>query len=180
LPIREIISATVTSLAFNPLGTRLAIGFEDGRFTAWDMARGEMVFEPVDAGDASVERLAFDSQGDTLVVLLADGSLKRYPLADLASGMQNPAGWTRPALGTKGAALASDGHSWAIGLDTGAIMLGRTGGPPPLDAYADAAALIEQACRIANRNLYPAEWSLLIGDTPYETTCPAASGESRQ
>ena len=41
-------------------------------------------------------------------------------------------------------------------------------------------SLIEQACRIANRNLYESEWTVFIGDEPYGTTCPAAPAEASQ
>jgi hypothetical protein len=114
------------------------------------MERRELIFDPVDAGGASVVGLAFDSQDDSLVVQLADGSLKHYALASLALGLQGqePASWTEPLVGATGGALPD--AELAIGLDTGAVMLGRAGDPTRLDANADPEALIEQACRIAN------------------------------
>ncbi len=173
LPIGEAISATVDSLAFDDAGVRLAIGFDDGQFTAWDLERRELMFAPVDAEDAPVEGLAFDPQDNTLAVLFANGSLHRYALVDLASGPTDPANWSRPLVGTVSGALTSDGRTWALGLDTGAVIIGGKDGPPPLDTSADREILIEQACRIANRNLYEPEWSLYIGEDvlPYRETC---------
>ncbi len=175
LPIAEIISATVDSLAFDAAGLQLAIGFDDGQFTTWDLARQELLFAPVDAGDAAVESLAFDSQDNALVVLFANGLVHRYSLADLASGMTDPTNWwSQPVLGTISGALTSDGRAWALGLDTGAIIVGSRDRPSPLDANADREALIERACRIVNRNLYEIEWSLFLGeDVPYRETCRA-------
>ncbi len=173
LPIGEVISATVDSLAFDDAGVRLAIGFDDGQFTAWDLERRELMFAPVDAEDAPVEGLAFDPQDHTLAVLFANGALHRYALVDLAAGPTDPANWSRPLVGTVSGALTSDGRTWALGLDTGAIIIGSKNGPPPLDTSADREVLIEQACRIANRNLYESEWSLYIGEDvlPYRETC---------
>ena len=174
IQIGEAVSATVASLAFDPAGTRLAIGFDDGRFAVWDLEGGKRVFDPVDAGGDSVESLAFDLQDDMLVVLLADGSLNRYRLADLEAGDSFPADLKQPILATSSAALTAGGRSWAIGLGTGAIQLGHTGGSPPLDDNADPETLIQQACRIANRNLFESEWHHFIGeDVPYRKTCPA-------
>jgi len=127
----------------------------------------------VDASDFSVESIAFDSEHDTLNVLFGDGSLKRYILADLASGNQDPASFTQPVLGTRSGVLTPEGNAWALGLDTGAIMLARTDGPPPLNAETDPEELIAQACRIANRNLHEIEWQVFVGeDVPYRKTCP--------
>lgn len=36
--------------------------------------------------------------------------------------------------------------------------------------------LLEQACRVAGRDLSPAEWEQVLPDRPYERTCPDASG----
>jgi hypothetical protein len=173
LPIGEVISATVSSLAFDEAGARLGIGFDDGQFIAWDLARQELAFAPVDASDGSVGSLAFDPQDDTLVVLFANGSLNRYTVADLAAGRMDPIDWSQPVAGTMSAALTPDGRTWAIGLDTGAVILGSKDEPSPLDANPDREALINQACRIVNRNLYEIEWRLFIGEeVPYRETCP--------
>jgi len=173
LPIREVISGTVSSLAFDSDGARLALGFDDGRFTVWDPARRGLAFDPVDASDSSVESLAFDAAHDALTVLFGDGSLKRYTLADLAPPIQDLASSTQPVLGTRSATLTPGGSAWSLGLDTGAIMLARADGPPPLNASADPEALIAQACRIANRNLYESEWQVFVGEgLPYRKTCP--------
>jgi hypothetical protein len=164
--------ASVAALAFDPARRRLAAGFDDGAFAVWRLEDNGLAFQPVDASEFSVEAIAFDAQDESLVVIFADGSSNHYPYTDLVSGGTSPAGWTRPVAGTKSAALTADGRAWAIGLDSGAIMLGRMSGMQPLDANAGPDALIAQACRIANRNLYPAEWNLFIGEgVPYRETC---------
>jgi hypothetical protein len=143
---------------------------------------GDLIFDPVDAGDSSVESLAFDPADDTLAVLLGDGTLKRYALADLSSGTQDLGSTrsTHPTVGIASAALGPDGRAWAIGLDGGNIVLGRTGEPATANAETTAAALVEQACRIASRNLSEFEWSRFIHDEPYAATCPAAPAEASQ
>ncbi len=173
LPIPETISATVASLAFNAAGTQLAIGFEDGQVIVWDMAGNRPVFEAVDAGDISVEGLAFDPRGDSLMILFTDGSLNRSPFSTLISGSLDPRGWTSQMSEPTSGTLAQDGQRWVIGLNTGAIMLANASERAPVDDDAHSDVFVAQVCHIANRNLHRYEWDLFMEGVPYRKTCPA-------
>jgi len=173
LELGETITQSVTSLAFDPAGTRLAIGFDDGKFTVWDVQRKLLLFDPIVAGEVSVSSLAFDLHDNTLVLLLADGVLSRYSLQYEAGSGPGYVSGTRPVADARSGALGPDGRRWAIGLNTGAIMLGRTAAQSSLDSSAGVEELIRQACRIANRNLSEPEWEQTVGaKTPYRQTCP--------
>lgn len=118
----------VTSLAFNPRGTLLASGSNDGTTRVWDVALRRTVAILATPGPRSaVNTVAFTANGDRVVAGGADGVLRlwdfRRPAAPVAQHARPPRNPADP-LGAQINALAQsgDGRWVAIGREDGLVL----------------------------------------------------------
>ncbi|MFI0512770.1 DNA-binding protein [Streptomyces sp. WSLK1-5] len=154
----------ITTAAFGPDGSRLAVGDVLGRVTLWDGAvrarlgvlDGTMSDPSTDATGA-VTAFAFSHDGRTLAVAGAGGSLQLW---DLAS--QRLLGTTLPTPGDEIRALAfgADGTLYASGVHV------------PVQRYdLDPRRLVTEVCGRAGSGLSGSAWRTYLPDLPYRRTC---------
>ncbi|MGC0400084.1 WD40 repeat protein/transcriptional regulator with XRE-family HTH domain [Streptomyces sp. SAI-126] len=154
----------ITTAAFAPDGTRLAVGDVLGRVTLWDgAARARLgvldgtTSDPTTDATGAVTALAYSPDGRTLAVAGSAGSLQLW---DLAS--QRLLGTTLPTAGDEIRALAfgADGTLHAAGTDIPVV---------PYDL--DPGRLISEVCERAGSGLSESVWRTYLPDLPYRRTC---------
>jgi WD40 repeat protein len=167
--------ASVERIVFSPDGALLASTGDDGSVMLWDMRRGAPLGGPLTTAANPTGTLSFSRDGTILVLAGGDQAV----LWDVAH--RRPLG---PPLTTRAGALAGvafspTGDLVATGGVDGTLLLwdisGRaavqtvgTGGT--LDSR-QLTALMQRACRLANRNLTRQEWQFYFGNTPYHPSC---------
>ncbi|WP_086724120.1 WD40 repeat domain-containing protein [Streptomyces sp. NRRL B-24085] len=154
----------VTTAAFGPDGSRLAVGDVLGRVTLWDgAARARLgvldgtTSDPVADAAGAVTALAFSADGRTLAVAGSAGVLHLW---DLAS--QRLLGTALPTPGDEIRALAfgADGTLYASGVHV------------PVQRYdLDPRRLLTEVCERAGSGLSEAVWKTYLPDVPYRRTC---------
>ena len=147
-------SASVTSLS--PDGTRVAFGGEEGDVAIVAVLSGAVVGNTGQASGERVTALAWSPDGARLVASIGSG----LRLWDANRGTEIaqvnlPAGEVSSAAG-----FADDG---SISIATPAGNVYRW------DPSAQAA--VDFACRVAGRDLTPAEWRDAFGDRPLQPVC---------
>ncbi|MEU6864130.1 WD40 repeat domain-containing protein [Streptomyces sp. NPDC046876] len=135
-------SGTPELTAFSPDGRLLALGYEDGRVTLWDMTAGRD--GPPMAGHAeTIFALAFSPDGR----LLATGSHDRtVRLWDTVAGRAVGPALRGHTHGVEAVAFSPDGQLLAAASEGGVLIYERVGARPaaPLAARALAGALRER------------------------------------
>jgi WD40 repeat protein/class 3 adenylate cyclase len=146
-----------TSIAFSPDGRLLGAGTEDGNVVLWDAQSGEAVGSPIRVATATVDSIAFSPDGRLFVASSAD---QTATLWDLRS---------RKRLGN------------AFPVEQGSVPVARfaPNGDLVIDNLLDTAqwptdlqSWVRFACRVAGRDMRPAEWTDLLPDRPYTHVCP--------
>ncbi|MGH2617380.1 MAG: WD40 repeat domain-containing protein, partial [Thermomicrobiales bacterium] len=153
----------IFSVAFRPrdVGTLVAGG---RGLSFWDVATGQRISSLAVGSDATVYGVAFSPDGATLATAAADG---RITLWDMGTNLE------LGALNGHTAAARSVSYS-----DDGTLVSGGDDGTVLVWSISTE-AMLERACRIANRNLTPEEWEELMLNRPDQTTCPEfASGDA--
>ena len=148
-------SASVAS--FSPDGTRIAFGGEEEDLAILAMPDGAVIGSAGSGSGERVSGIAWSADGSRLVASIGSG----LQLWDASSGtsiaqVRLPAGEVSSAAG-----FASDG---SISIAT------LAGNAYRWDPSAQAA--VEFACRVAGRDLTPAEWRDAFGDRPFRPACP--------
>jgi WD40 repeat protein len=190
----------VSAVAFSPDGRIVAGGSgldnPEGNIRLWDIARGVQLAS-LPGGEGEVSSLAFSPDGRTL----ASSGLEGVRLWDVAARSQVATLTTQQrevgpvVFSPDGRTLASaeddDVVLWDITSRTQrAILTGHTdviwtmvygpdskvlvsGGPDHTMRLwdVDVASWVSRACRLAGRDLTPAEWSEFLPDQPYRETC---------
>ncbi len=154
-------------LAFDLNGRLLATGSWDKTVRLWDLDHPEA--EPrILAGHAgAITTLAFDPAGRQLASGSQDHTARLWPLVD--PGLESVV--LRGHQGHVRALTFDPQGRWlATGSEDGTVRLWQL----------DIRVLLEQACRLAGRNLLAEGWREHLGDLPYQVTCPQfPSGEGR-
>jgi WD40 repeat protein len=149
-------------LAFDPRGDWLATGDVNGRVRLWDLRQPDGRPRGLRGQDTEMSfiwALAFDPQGRWLASGGMDGTARLWPLVD--PGLETVA--LRGHRGhIRAISFDPEGRWLATGSEDGTVRLWQL----------DADALLEQACRLAGRNLREEEWREHLGDLPYQVTCP--------
>jgi WD40 repeat protein len=146
------------AVRFSPDGKLVAVGDGSGTVTLWDPRRAARVGEPLVGGAGIVTSLDFDPSGKTIVTASGDGNLRLW---DVASG-KLIGGPLPGSTGTGSASFFPDGKH----------VLGVFGTGQGVVWNVDPASWRARACRVANRDLTPSEWSSFLPERRYRPVCP--------
>jgi WD40 repeat protein len=147
-------NASISALSLD--GARIAFGGKEGDLAIVDVSSGDVVGSIGEGAGEPVEALAWSSDGSGLLVNIGSG----LQLWDARRGIEIarvelPVGEVSAAAG-----FAEDG---TITIATQAGNIYRW------DASAEAAA--DFACRVAGRDISPAEWRNALGNRPIQSVC---------
>ena len=155
----------ISTAAFSPDGTRLAVGDAMGRVTLWDGASrtrlGVLDGSLSDAGvDATgpVSALAFAHDGRTLAVGGWAGTVQL---------------WDVPSQRLLGSALPTPGDKvLALSFGSGDGTLYASGANVPIQKYdITPAHLVAQVCKRTGSGLSKRDWRTYLPNVPYRRTC---------
>ena len=149
----------VRSVAFSPDGNLLASASDDGSLRLWDVSTGQPAGAPMTGHTSYVLSVTFSSDGKLLASSSADRTVRLW---DVATGQQVGEPLTGHDGPVRSVAFSPDSQLLATGGEDHTLRLWDTG----MSAYQSF------ACRRANRNLTPAEWTYFFGNEPYESICP--------
>lgn len=144
--------------SFDPDGALLATSSQGNSVTLWNAKKGQAIPPALSGHSQAVTSVAFSHDGQ----LLASGS------ADDDIRLWDPE--THELVGTLSAqqtavnGIVFESHKGklaSVGEDNSIIFWD-----------VDFKDWIDEACRIANRNLTPIEWNTYLGNSPYRKTCP--------
>ncbi|MFF9035463.1 helix-turn-helix domain-containing protein [Streptomyces sp. NPDC014892] len=158
----------VTSLAFSPDGTQLAVGDSTGHVTLWDGAIRDRTGALTGTSDTvtqgepeAVGALAFSSDGATLAVGGANGTLRLW---DTESHQLLGADLPTPGDEIDSLAFTEDGGTvYAVSPHVPLLRF-----PVDPDHVADI------VCARAGGGLTAEQWRTYVPDTPYESVCPTS------
>lgn len=145
-------------VAFDPEGRLLATSSAGSSVTLWDAKSGARLAPMLYGHAQRVSSVAFSRDGR---ILASGGADDRIQLWDTE---------TRELIG----ALSPQQQSvHSISFAPGGGTLASVGEDNSIIFWdLDEEDWNRQACRLANRNLTPAEWSTYLGKRPYRETCP--------
>jgi WD40 repeat protein len=144
--------------AISPDGTRLAVAGVEGEVGVRRLDGPGWVRPPIEGAVEVPRAVSFSPDGTTFVISDASGQVHLWdattgtPLARLAP---------RPGFGAR--AGFADEHTVVVATNDGGVYRWDTS----LEAAIDA------ACKVAGRNMTPAEWREVFPDRPHRETCPA-------
>jgi DNA-binding SARP family transcriptional activator len=153
-------------LALNA-GGRSLLSTRDGAVDVWDVATGARTGE-IKAGDMLAGAWSADSSA--FAVGGRDGTIVVYD-AHQMSPILTLAGDRLPIQTVH---FGADGHDLYTSSDSGALMawdLTQPAGQTAAASTEDSSQLLAHACRLAGRDLTPAEWTAAIPEYPYRQVC---------
>jgi WD40 repeat protein len=153
----------VYCVTFSPDGRTLASSSINGKIFLWDLTTGTPAGQPL-YGQGPVEKIAFSPDGKFLASISREGTTLLW---DLAKRRRFGSLFTGYQRAIQDVSFSPDGKR----LATSQTAKNHTGYQIVLWDI-DPTSWQARACRIANRNLTPAEWSQFIGPAPYQPACP--------
>ncbi|MEW2397643.1 hypothetical protein [Streptomyces sp. NPDC046862] len=159
----------VTSLAFSPDGTQLAVGDSTGHVTLWDGVLRDRTGALTGTSDTAtrgepeaVGALAFSADGGTLAVGGANGTLRLWDTEG-----QQLLGTDLPTPGDeiRSLAFAEDGST--VYASSPHVPLQRFPVGPDL--------VVHQVCARTGGGLTAAQWRSYVPDAPYESVCATSN-----
>jgi WD40 repeat protein len=145
-------------VGFSPDGRLLASSTRNYSVTIWNVKNAQPIPPVLYGHTQAVSSVAFSRDGKLLASGSADGNIRLWdvPTHELLGTLQ------AQQKAVKGVVFnPRNGILASVGEDNSIIFWN-----------ADFDGWIGQACRMANRNLTPQEWSTYIGSRPYRKTCP--------
>jgi WD40 repeat protein len=155
----EGLEVTQAGVSFNSEGTMLATSTQGHSITLWNV-KDWRPLSPVLYGDTqAVSSVAFRPDGKVLVSGSVDGDIRLWDVE------------THESIGTLGEGPEAVN---SITFEPGKGMLASVSEDDSIVLWdVDFQDWINRACRIANRDLTPKEWSAYFGTSPYRKTCPS-------
>ncbi|HYI17135.1 MAG TPA: protein kinase [Solirubrobacteraceae bacterium] len=145
-----------TRVRFSPDGRLLAVGAFDGYTRLWDVATRRPVGSPLAGHEAGVATAEFSPDGRMLATSGLDGTVILWDIPSRRS-----LGTLPGPLGFTATRFSRDGRHLFVLRETGLAL--RWEVTP--DAWS------QHACRVAGRDLTPAEWADLVPDEDYRRVC---------
>lgn len=145
-------------VSFSPDGSLLASSARDHSVTVWSVRTWQPILPSLYGHTQAVSGVAFSRDGRILASSSADGDIrlwdaKTHELLGTLAAQQN---------GVEGIVFSPrKGILASVGEDNSIIFWN-----------VDFDGWVSEACRIANRNLTPQEWSTYVGSGSYRKTCP--------
>jgi WD40 repeat protein len=150
---RRAVTENSSAFALSPRHATLAIGTEDGRILWWDARTGRSLGTPTKADEAA--QLTFSPDGRLLAL-----STSSVGLLDVATRKRVGSGFPAVKGWVPGVAFEPDGR----------LLIFQVAAT--IEWPTDRPTLQRAACRIAGRDLTPAEWRDLLPHRPYRHVCP--------
>jgi WD40 repeat protein len=143
--------------SFSPDGTTLAASTPGHSLTLWNVDRGQSLMPVIYGHTQTVSSVVFSADGETLASASADGSIRLWDVK------------THELIGTLESQRNAVNH---LALNPRSGVLASVGENDSLIIWdVDVKKWVDQACRIANRNLSAQEWKTYFGSSPYRKTC---------
>lgn len=144
--------------AFSPDGALLAMSAPENSVTLWNFKNGRQIPPALYGHTQSIASVAFRGDGKVLASGSADGDIRLWDVE------------THELLGTLG---AQQKEIKSVVFSPRGGMLASVGEEDSIVFWqVDFEEWSSLACRIANRNLTPQEWSTYLGNRSYRKTCP--------
>jgi WD40 repeat protein/DNA-binding SARP family transcriptional activator len=148
----------IFAIRFSPDGKQIVTGDVKGNVDFWDPATGTRVGRELRGQNGAVISVTYSPDGSEVMTTSSDG---KFRLLDLATGK---------LVGAPLPGAAAPG--WGTFFPNGKQVVATFWDGAGVVWNVDPAAWREQACRIANRNLTPAEWRDFLAPRPYRAVCP--------
>jgi WD40 repeat protein len=153
---------SVNEVAFSPDQKTLASASDDGTMRLWDVATGQPRGHPLTGHTTFVNGVTFSPDGTILASASDDGTVRLW---DVATGHLRGEPLTGHTGAVNDVAFSPDGKTLASAGFDGTVRLWNV----------EVKSLIDQACRIANRNMSRTEWNKVVGsEIPYIRICPSS------
>ena len=101
------------SIAFDPTGSTLASGSQDGTVRLWDVVEGRQLGEPLAGHDGIVWSVAFSPTGETLASAGEDGTISSGTA--FSGATTSPSGRSASAPSSRGTSPGANGTSFRLG-----------------------------------------------------------------
>jgi WD40 repeat protein len=148
---------SVSALRFEPRDTTIAAGDDLGHVKFWDAATGRPLPQHLSGQNGAIGSLSFDPSHDRLMTTSTDGDTHLWDLAT-----EKPIGAPLPGSFSGRGTFFPNGHR----------LIAVTGSGTGIIWNVDPASWSRWACRVARRNLSPAEWHNFLPSVAYRKVCP--------